>query len=289
MRTRFAPSPTGYLHIGHAHSALFGYRLAQDNGGEFILRIEDIDLERCHDKFIDGFYEDLAWLGIKWQEPARKQSDHFDTYASYLDTLTDMDLLYPCFCTRKDIKAEINASGSAPHKIPSGPEGYHYPGTCKKLGAQERQDKMKGGIPYAMRLNVDKAIEIAGKDLKWNDHGKGEQTATPGILGDAVIARKDIKASYHLCVTIDDHLQDISLVTRGNDLFYATHLHRLLQELLGLNVPDYHHHSLLLDEFGKRFAKRNNAVTLNCMREKMGLSAEEVIAKIDSYKKADLP
>ena len=287
--TRFAPSPTGRLHIGHAFSALFAYRKTMESDGTFILRIEDIDLGRCRDEFIDGFYEDLSWLGITWAQPVRKQSDHFETYAAYLDKLNDMGVLYPCFCSRKDIAAEIEGIGSAPHHIPTGPEGHHYPGTCRHLSTQERQDKINSGAPYALRLDLDKALAIAGTDLTWTDQDKGKQIATPAILGDVVLARKDVKASYHLCVTIDDHLQDISLVTRGSDLFYATHLHRLLQALLDLNVPEYCHHPLLLDEHGKRFAKRNNAVTLQHMREQDGLSAAQVIAQIDSYEKSEHP
>lgn len=260
--TRFAPSPTGRLHVGHAYSALFAYRTAQQSGGKFILRIEDIDTTRCRPEFESGIYEDLAWLDIKWEAPVRRQSEHMNDYKAALDRLSARGLLYPCFCTRKEIQAEIERSGAAPH----GPEGHLYPGTCRNLNESERAEKMAAGAPYALRLDIAKASAICAP-LQWTDHVKGTQTATPEILGDIVLARKDTPASYHLCVTLDDHLQGIALVTRGEDLFYATHLHRLLQGLLGLNVPEWHHHKLLLDEEGKRFAKRNNAVTLQHMRD----------------------
>lgn len=260
--TRFAPSPTGRLHIGHAYSALFAYGHAGKPGGRFLLRIEDIDAGRCRPEFEDGIYEDLSWLGVAWEEPVRRQSEHMDDYRAALDRLKDGDLLYPCFCTRKEIQAEIARAPSAPH----GPEGYLYPGTCRNLGGAERADKIASGIPYALRLDIAKACAETGP-LTWLDHAKGPQTATPKTLGDVVLARKDTPASYHLCVTLDDHLQGVTLVTRGEDLFHATHLHRLLQKLIGLNVPEWHHHKMLLDEEGRRFAKRNNAVTLQYLRE----------------------
>lgn len=260
--TRFAPSPTGRLHIGHAYSALFAYGRAVESGGRFILRIEDIDAGRCRPEYEEGIYEDLSWLGMAWETPVRRQSGHMGDYRAALGRLEEGGLLYPCFCTRKEIQAEIARAPSAPH----GPEGYLYPGTCRNLGATERADKIASGIPYALRLDVAKARAETGP-LTWLDHAKGLQTAAPETLGDIVLARKDAPASYHLCVTLDDHLQEITLVTRGEDLFHATHMHRLLQGLLGLNVPEWHHHKLLLDEEGRRFAKRNNAVTLQHLRE----------------------
>ncbi|MBI4030119.1 MAG: tRNA glutamyl-Q(34) synthetase GluQRS [Proteobacteria bacterium] len=260
--TRFAPSPTGRLHIGHAYSALFAYGRAAKPGGRFILRIEDIDAGRCRPEFEDGIYEDLSWLGVAWEEPVRRQSEHMDDYRAALDKLEDGGLLYPCFCTRKEIQAEITRSPSAPH----GPEGYLYPGTCRDLGKSERADKIASGVPYALRLDIAKACAETGP-LTWLDHAKGLQTAAPETLGDIVLARKDTPAGYHLCVTLDDHLQGVTLVTRGEDLFHATHMHRLLQELLGLNVPEWCHHKMLLDEEGRRFAKRNNAITLQYLRE----------------------
>ncbi len=266
--TRFAPSPTGRLHIGHAWSALFAQQQAQ--GGKFILRIEDIDVTRCKPEFEQGIYEDLSWLGLTWELPVRRQSEHLREYAEALHKLQEQKLVYPCFCTRKDIAEEIERSGVAPH----GPEGQLYPGICRKRSANERHDKIAAGFPYAWRLDVAKAA--AGKSLTWRDRDKGEQTATPEILGDVVLARKDIGTSYHLSVTLDDHIQGVTLVTRGEDLFYATHLHRLLQDLLGLRVPEWHHHKLLLDSEGKRFAKRNNAVTLQHLREENKKSPQDV-------------
>ena len=278
---RFAPSPTGRLHIGHAYSALFAFEQAQiSRGGRFLLRIEDIDTGRCRPEFEQGFFEDLSWLGIEWESPVRRQSEHFDDYKKALKTLQDRKLVYPCFCTRKEIQAEIENAGHAPH----GPEGALYPGTCRNLSEQEIADKMAQDMPYALRLDVKKALSTIDKNkLIWHDRDKGEQIATPEILGDVVLARKDVPASYHLCVTLDDHLQGITLVTRGEDLFYATHLHRLLQELLSLNVPEYHHHALLLDEDGKRFAKRNDSVTLQHLREVDGLSAADIKARIQEH------
>lgn len=274
--TRFAPSPTGRLHIGHAYSALFAYKMALKNGGKFILRIEDIDTTRCRPEFETGIFEDLAWLGIKWETPVRRQSEHMNDYREALDTLSARGLLYPCFCTRKEIQAEIERSGAAPH----GPEGRIYPGTCRNLDKSVQTDKIKSGAPYALRLDVAKAMTLCGP-LQWTDRAKGNQPATPEIIGDVVLARKDTPASYHLCVTLDDHLQGITLVTRGEDLFYASHLHRLLQELLGLNVPEWHHHKLLLDNEGKRFAKRNNSVTLQHMRENELKTPDDILNIID--------
>ncbi len=276
--TRFAPSPTGRLHIGHAWSALFACRIAKEAGGKFILRIEDIDSERCGPEFERGIYEDLEWLGLNWEMPVRRQSDYMEDYKAALSKLLAQDLLYPCFCTRGDIQAEAERSGVAPH----GPEGTLYPGNCRDLPAAQQEDKIAQGLPHAFRLNMGRAIAQAGKNLTWRDRGKGEQIATPEILGDVVLARKDVDTSYHLSVTLDDHLQGVSVVTRGEDLFYASHLHRLLQALLKLNVPEWHHHKLLLDEEGKRFAKRNNAVTLQYMREELGKTREDILAIVEA-------
>jgi glutamyl-Q tRNA(Asp) synthetase len=261
--TRFAPSPTGYLHLGHAASALFAARNAGDNG-RFLLRIEDIDQTRARPEYIEAIYEDLAWLGLIWETPVRVQSAHFNDYQAVLDRLADRDLLYPCFCTRKDIQAEIARIGNAPH----GPDGALYPGTCRHLSASERADRIVAGDSYALRLDMGRAMKQGGKRLYWHDRAAGRQVATPEIFGDVVLARKDTPTSYHVSVTLDDHLQEISLVTRGEDLFFASHLHRLLQELLGYNIPEYHHHKLLTGPDGKRFAKRDKSETLRSMRDK---------------------
>ncbi len=267
--TRFAPSPTGRLHLGHAHSALFA-RAQAGPGGGFLLRIEDIDPGRCRPEFIAGIEEDLAWLGLDWERPVRRQSDHLDDYRAALARLDGMGLLYPCFCTRKDIADEVARAGHAPH----GPDGVLYPGLCRSLPAAERAARMAGGEAFALRLDMAAAIARAGR-LDWHDRAAGRQAATPEIFGDVVLARKDVPTSYHLAVTVDDAVQDVTLVTRGRDLFAATHVHRLLQALLDLPVPEYHHHRLLTDESGRRFAKRDRSLTLEALRQ-AGHSPEEV-------------
>ncbi|TWA86575.1 glutamyl-Q tRNA(Asp) synthetase [Azospirillum brasilense] len=260
--TRFAPSPTGHLHLGHAHSALFGWTTARKAGGRFLLRIEDIDPQRCRPEFDRDLREDLAWLGLTWQEPVRRQSEHLDDYRAALARLDDLGVVYPCFCTRKDIAAEIARAGHAPH----GPDGPLYPGTCRGLSEAERQDRIAAGAAYALRLDVGMAMAMTGP-LRWHDRRQGWQGAAPGLLGDVVLARKDVPTSYHLAVTLDDHLQGVTLVTRGEDLFFATHVHRLLQELLRVDPPDHHHHPLLVNERGERLAKRDNAKTLRSLRD----------------------
>ena len=274
--TRFAPSPTGYLHLGHAYAALFAYRAAQDAGGRFLLRIEDIDQGRCRPEFETAIYEDLAWLGLKWEEPVRRQSDFMADYEAALDRLGRMGLLYPCFCTRAEIKAEIQAAAGAPHLVQSGPDGPLYPGTCRDLSGEEQKRRTDGGTPFALRLDMKRAREASGK-LNWMDRVKGQVTAEPQIFGDVVLARKDTPTSYHLSVTMDDHLQGVSLVTRGEDLFPATHIHRQLQALLELDVPTYHHHGLLKAPDGRRLAKRDKAETIRALRES-GHSPSEVRA-----------
>lgn len=274
--TRCAPSPTGYLHLGHAYAAGIAFLRARQSGGRFLLRIEDIDLTRCRPEFTTAIFEDLRWLGLTWEEPVRQQSQHFSDYAVALDSLRQRGLLYPCFCTRKQIQAEIAAAGQAPH----GFEGAVYPGTCRHLSASERETRMAAGEAYALRLDIAAACRHGGKwPLSWHDETRGEQTVTPDLLisgfGDVVLARKETPASYHLCVSHDDALQGITLVTRGEDLFAATHLHRLLQALFGWPVPVYAHHPLLTDDSGERLAKRKNAPALRDLRSS-GLSPAEI-------------
>lgn len=268
--TRFAPSPTGLLHIGHAYAALF----AAQAGERFLLRIEDIDTGRCRREFETAIFEDLAWLGLSWPAPVRRQSEHFPDYRQALDRLSGRDLLYPCFCTRAGIQREIAAATTAPH----GPDGPLYPGTCRKLSDTERAARIASGAPYALRLAMDLARAAAGP-LSWHDAAKGEQRATPERFGDLVLARKDTPASYHLVCTLDDALQGVTLVTRGEDLFEATHVHRLLQALLGLPTPHYHHHKLLVDAAGRKFSKRDQAPTLKALRES-GRTPVDVRARI---------
>ena len=259
--TRFAPSPSGYLHLGHAYSALIAASTAEALGGRFLLRIEDIDVARCRPQFDDAIREDLAWLGLAWEQPVRRQSEHLADYQKALETLEAKGLIYPCFCSRRDIRAEIARAGAAPH----GPEGAIYPGICRALSSAVRAERMAAGVPHALRLDMAPAVAAAGA-LIWHEQGRGDIAADPAPLGDVVLARKDSPNSYHLAVTLDDHLQGVTLVTRGEDLFVATHIHRLLQALLGLDTPEYMHHALLRDASGRSFAKRDRALTLRELR-----------------------
>jgi glutamyl-Q tRNA(Asp) synthetase len=261
--TRFAPSPTGYLHLGHAASALVGFEAARAAGGDgrFLLRIEDIDRARCRPEFEAAIYEDLAWLGLDWKRPVRRQSDHMTEYRVALDRLDAMGFLYPCFCSRKDIADAV----SAPHLLRLGPEGPVYPGTCRDLGAAERKDRMAAGQPFALRLDIEKAAGLAGA-LKWQEQNEGPVPVDPQLFGDVVLARKDVPTSYHLSVTVDDARQQVTLVTRGRDLYAATHVHRLLQALLDLPAPLYHHHALIADSTGQRLAKRHDAMAIRALR-----------------------
>jgi glutamyl-Q tRNA(Asp) synthetase len=268
--TRFAPSPTGLLHMGHAYSALFAWRRAREAGGRFLLRIEDIDRTRCRPEFTAAILEDLAWLGLDWDGEVRQQAEHFADYEAALDRLDVAGLIYPCFCTRAAIAAEIARAGGAPQ----GEAGPLYPGTCRSLAMEERLRRIAAGESFALRLDVSRALARTGP-LQWDEEEQGIIAAQPELLGDVVLARKDTPTSYHLAVTVDDALQGVTLVTRGADLFAATHLHRLLQALLDLPVPRYRHHALLTDASGKRFAKRDKALTLKALRES-GKTPEEV-------------
>lgn len=270
--TRFAPSPSGRLHLGHAYSALFAARAA-DPDGRFLLRIEDIDGARCRPEFEAAIYEDLTWLGLEWERPVLRQSERFDLYTDALRHLETRGLIYPCFCTRKEIAAEIAAAAAAPH----GPDGPLYPGTCRHRSAAERRRRLDSGEAHAWRLNVVEALAEVGS-LTWRERGKGLQKAEPELLGDVVLARKDVPTSYHLAVVLDDAAQGVTLVTRGLDLFASTHLHRLLQALLDLPVPEWQHHGLISDASGQRLAKRHDALSLAALRES-GLTPAEVRAK----------
>jgi glutamyl-Q tRNA(Asp) synthetase len=251
--TRFAPSPTGKLHLGHAFSAILSHDRARSDGGAFLLRIEDIDGTRSREEHVAGIVEDLAWLGLRWDGEVVRQSSRLGAYADALDRLRAMGLLYPCFCTR----AEIAASLSAPH----GSDAPIYPGTCRTARPRSLD------APHCWRIDTAKATALTGP-RRWHDEIAGEIAADPLSHGDVVLARKDAPASYHLAVTIDDAWQGISHVVRGADLFAATHVHRLLQALLDLPVPTYHHHPLLTDADGKRLAKRDSAPTLESLRRR---------------------
>jgi glutamyl-Q tRNA(Asp) synthetase len=271
--TRFAPSPTGWLHLGHAYAALFAHEKAAD--GRFLIRLEDIDGTRARPEYEDAIFEDLAWLGLSWETPVRRQSDHWDDYRAALAKLEALGLLYPCFCTRREIQEEIARAGNAPQ----GPDGPLYPGACRNRSADERSERIAAGEAYALRLDVAKATRLVSKELVWVDCGHGSFTAKLDVFGDVVLARKDTPASYHLAVVVDDALQGITLVTRGEDLLEATHLHRLLQELLDLPVPEWHHHRLITDETGKRLAKRDDARSLRSLRT-AGWTPERVKAAL---------
>ncbi len=275
LTTRFAPSPTGHLHAGHAYSALFGFEAARKSGGRFLLRIEDIDFTRCRPEFEQAIYEDLTWLGIEWELPVRRQSEHLKEYSAAAEHLRNRGLLYPCFCTRKDIQKEIEAAGGAPHGL----EGPAYPGTCRSLSDDERQSRIIGGESYALRLDVEQAVAEVGDHIEWFDVGRGLQRVEPQKLGDVVLVRKDIGCSYHLAVVVDDALQEVTRVTRGEDLFEATHLQRILQALLGLKSPEYHHHALMCDFHGRRLAKRDDAETLRSLRQR-GVSVGEILERL---------
>ena len=269
--TRFAPSPTGHMHLGHAFSALFASELAKKLNGKFFIRIEDIDQNRSSKIFEDSIFEDLDWLEIKYEKQIRRQSKHMDDYKAAIEELNRLGVIYPCFCSRSDIKAEIMRAGNAPHEE----DNLFYPGTCRRLTEKERIKKLEKDNSFAWRLNIRAAAKKIG-NLVWEDIRLGSHTVPVGTIGDVVLARKDILTSYHLSVTLDDHIQRIGLVSRGEDLVSATHIHKMLQMLLGLKTPIYFHHPLILDSNGKRLSKRNRAQTLKSLKAK-GYKREDVI------------
>ncbi len=276
VRTRFAPSPTGRLHLGHVLAARIAFATARDAGGAFLLRHEDIDAPRVREEFYQGIEEDLEWLGLRWDGDALRQSSRIPAYDAALEALRERGLVYPCFCTRREIQDEWARMGGAPQ----GPAAAVYPGTCQKLTTAARQAKLGSGMPYAWRLDSRKARELAGP-LTFHDLRFGKISVDPDLLGDVVLARKDIGTAYHLAVVVDDAFQEISHITRGEDLLSSTHVHRLLQVLLGFPAPIYQHHPLMLDEAGNRLAKRCDALSIAALRQQ-GLSATEVLAITDS-------
>ncbi len=255
--TRFAPSPTGALHLGHAYSARIAWRRAREASGRFLLRIEDIDIRRCRREFDAAIREDLHWLGLDWDGEVRRQSEHFADYGKALDLLDRRGLIYPCFCTRADIAAATDA--------PHGPDGPLYPGTCRHMARTERRERLAAGEEHCLRLDAAKAAGEAGP-YTFFDERRGKIDGQPLLFGDVVLARKDTPTSYHLAVTVDDHLQGVTLVTRGEDLLPSTHVHGLLQRLLGYQTPRYAHHRLMIDAQGRRFAKRDKSLTLRSLR-----------------------
>lgn len=279
--TRFAPSPTGMLHLGHAFAAIRAHDQARNRGGRFLLRIEDIDGTRSREAFVAGILDDLAWLGLAWDGPVVRQSQRLALYAAALDRLRRAELLYPCFCTRADIAREIAACGSAPHH---GPDGPVYPGLCRPLDPAEAAARIAAGEPHAWRLRMDAALARTGP-LYWHDLDAGARRADPAAFGDVVLARKDAPASYHLAVTVDDAAQGVTDVVRGMDLYPATDVHRLLQALLGLPTPVYRHHPLLAGPDGMRLAKRHGAPALADLRS----AGEDGPALADALRAGRLP
>jgi len=268
---RFAPSPNGYLHLGHAYSALLNANLARQANGRLLLRIEDIDATRCRPEFEAAIYEDLHWLGLAWETPVRRQSDHFASYRAALDRLSARGLIYQSFESRAEI-ARMVAERDANTPWPRDPDGAPlYPGTAKQLSAREREALMKSGAPCALRLDMAAALASAG-DLDWTEEGEGpggeagRVRAQPEAWGDVVIGRKDTPASYHLAVVVDDALQGVTDVVRGQDLFWATSVHRLLQRLLDLPAPRYRHHALVRDAAGAKLSKSTRATGLRELR-----------------------
>jgi glutamyl-Q tRNA(Asp) synthetase len=276
--TRFAPSPTGLLHLGHAFAAITAF----ETGDRFLLRIEDIDIARCRAEFVDAIFDDLRWLDLRWEEPVLRQSDRREAYHFALGMLDANGLLYPCFCTRKEIAEEAARAAEAPH----GPDGPIYPGTCRHLSRTERDARIERGDPFVLRLDSAKGAALA-EPLTFTEFGAGPNgeagtiAVDPLLFGDVVLARKDIPAAYHLAVVVDDAFQGVTRVTRGNDLFAATHVQRLLQVLLDLPEPQYAHHRLILDAAGKKFAKRDHAVTLRSLRES-GVTPTDIRQRLTS-------
>ncbi len=268
---RFAPSPNGYLHLGHAYSALFNHDMARELGGRLLLRIEDIDIERCRPEYEAAIYEDLRSLGISWIDPVRRQSAHFDDYAAALAELEARGLIYPSFESRSELNAmvaELDRHGQWPRD----PDGVPiYPGRARKLSPAERTRRRAAGEPFALRLAMDAAVARAGA-LTWTETGAGPRgetgivTAAPQLWGDVVLARKETPASYHLAAVLDDALQGVTDVVRGQDLFWATSIHRLIQALLGLPEPTYQHHKLILDDEGHKLSKSTAATGLRELR-----------------------
>jgi glutamyl-Q tRNA(Asp) synthetase len=268
---RFAPSPNGYLHLGHAFSALLNFDLAREVGGRFLLRIEDIDAARCRPEFEAAIYEDLAWLGLEWEEPVRRQSEHLDEYRAALAKLDVMHLTFPSFESRAEIERLV-AERESHARWPRDPDGAPlYPGSGRAMPDAERAARIVSGAPYAVRLDMARAIEWTGP-LSWWEEGAGKVGegglvgASPADWGDVILARKETPTSYHLSVVVDDAAQGVTDVVRGADLYRSTDVHRLLQALLGLPAPRYAHHKLILDADGRKLSKSTQATGLRELR-----------------------
>ena len=281
---RFAPSPNGLLHVGHARSAMLNWRFADTQGGTFLLRIEDIDVTRARPEFEAAIMQDLAWLGIKWPKPVRRQSEHFAEYQTALEELRRLGLLYPAFLSRAEITALVSEFESTGGVWPRDPDGApHYPDTDRALSDAERTRRIAAGDPHAWRLDMQAALNGLGRKLSWTESGAGPKGETgrieadPGAWGDVTLARRDVPASYHLCVTVDDAVQSITDVIRGEDLFASTSVHRLLQHLLGLPVPAYHHHGLVRDHNARKLSKSDGATSIAALRQQ-GASPADILA-----------
>jgi glutamyl-Q tRNA(Asp) synthetase len=281
---RFAPSPNGTLHLGHAYSALLNFELARAGGGRFLLRIEDVDPTRCKPEFEAAIYEDLSWLGISWETPVRRQSEHFGEYRHALDALSGLGLVYPSFESRAEI-ARLVAEWEARGVWPRDPDGAPlYPGNARQLAPEERMRRIESGAPYALRLDMEAAVARAGA-LSWTELGEGPDgetgsiAARPQAWGDVILARKETPTSYHLSVVTDDALQGVTEVVRGADLFHATSVHALLQRLLDLPAPSYRHHQLIRDAAGHKLSKSTGATGLRELRA-AGANPADIRARI---------
>jgi len=287
--TRFAPSPNGYLHLGHAYSALISSELAKKTGGKFFLRIEDIDLGRCKKKFEDSIFKDLNWLKIKYEKNIIKQSEHFAKYEKYIKKLRDLNLIYPCWATRSEIKKFISKKSVSKSSWPIDPDGqYIYPKIYKNISKAERSNLMLSGSNFSWRLDVEKAVTLAqekfGNKIFFEELGlepKGKRILEPNLYGDLIIARKEIPTSYHLSVIIDDAEQGINLVTRGLDIYPATSIHRLLQIVLNLPEPQWYHHNLLREQSGEKLSKTNKSTSIKSLRDKK-IRNDEIFSLIQS-------
>jgi glutamyl-Q tRNA(Asp) synthetase len=277
---RFAPSPNGYLHLGHAYSALLNYDMAREAGGRLLVRIEDIDPTRCRPEYEQAIRQDLEWLGILFERPVRRQSEHFSEYRAALEKLEEQGLLFTSFESRAEIAKLVAARGP---DWPRDPDGSPlYPGDAKNMPERERLQRLEKGEPYALRLDLQAALQRVKAPLAWretNENSPRDIEAHPEQWGDVILGRKETPASYHLACVLDDALQGVTHIVRGMDLYESTSIHRLLQEILGLPAPVYHHHKLVLDEDGKKLAKRTRSTTLRDLRAQ-GWNAKDVRKRV---------
>lgn len=275
---RFAPSPNGELHLGHALSALLNHDLAQQTGGRFLLRIEDIDPGRSTAPFEAQIFDDLAWLGLDWEKPVRRQSEHIHEHRRALDVLNGLGLLYPCFCTRGEIRAAVAQNASVD------PDGAPlYPGTCRHLDVAQRTERLSRGEPHALRLDMARACSLLNEPLFWTEvdetGSEHRVDARPQDWGDVVVARRDVPTSYHLAVVVDDAAQGVTHIVRGKDLYFATAIHCLLQRILNLPQPVYLHHRLIMDEHGRKLAKSNGSESLRALRDQ-GITPADIRRRV---------